>query len=256
MRATFAPDFIWGAATASYQVEGAWNEDGKGESIWDRFSHTPGKIANGDTGDAAANHYHKYAEDVRLMQRLGLKAYRFSIAWPRIFPEGRGLVNPAGLDFYDRLVDCLLEARIQPFPTLYHWDLPQALQDKGGWGNRETSRYFADYAAVVALRLGNRVTNWMTLNEPAVAAFEGHLDGGHAPGLKDLKLALQVSHNLNIAHALAAQALRAVQPGARVGIAIDLWPVEPETDSRADREAAEKAWQHRSAWFLDPLLRG
>ena len=177
----FPADFVWGAATSAYQIEGAWNEDGKGESIWDRFSHTPGKIENGHTGDVACDHYHRWREDVALMREIGLDAYRFSISWPRVLPSGRGQVNTAGLDFYDRLVDGLLEAGILPFVTLYHWDLPQALQDEGGWVNRDTAYVFADYAQVVVRRLGDRVRAWITQNEPWVAAFMGHLFGEHAP---------------------------------------------------------------------------
>src|SRR3712207_3718859 len=181
----FPDGFVWGTATASYQIEGAVQEDGRGESIWDRFSHTPGKTRNGDTGDVACDHYHRWREDVALMREIGLDAYRFSIAWPRVIPAGRSQVNQAGLDFYDRLVDGLLEAGIQPFATLYHWDLPQALQEEGGWANRDTAQDFADYAEVVARRLGDRVRSWITLNEPWVAAFIGNLEGRHAPGLRD-----------------------------------------------------------------------
>ncbi|MER3458454.1 MAG: beta-glucosidase, partial [Chloroflexota bacterium] len=161
----FPDQFLWGAATSAYQIEGAWDADGKGESIWDRFSHTSGKVHNGDTGDVACDHYHRYVEDVALMRRLGLRAYRFSISWPRVIPRGRGAPNPAGLDFYDRLVDALLAAEIQPFATLYHWDLPQALQDGGGWGSRATVEAFAEYAALMARRLGDRVRTWITINE-------------------------------------------------------------------------------------------
>ncbi len=251
----FPENFVWGAATASYQVEGAWNEDGKGESIWDRFSHTPGKIYNGDTGDIACDHYHRYLEDVALMQRLGLKACRFSISWPRVLPTGRGMVNPAGLDFYERLVDALLKAGIQPFLTLYHWDLPQALQDLGGWANRDLCGYFADYAALVVRRLGDRVHSFATFNEPQVVAFAGHAYGQHAPGLKDEKLAVQASHHLLVAHGLAVQAIRANSPNTQVGIALNLAPFEPETDSAADRAAAERISLTHDTWFLDPLLR-
>jgi beta-glucosidase len=183
---TFPEDFVWGAATAAYQVEGAWNEDGKGESIWDRFAHTPGKIKDGETGDAACDHYYRWNKDVDLMQQLGLNAYRFSISWPRILPEGRGKVNEKGLDFYDELVDRLAEAKIEPFVTLYHWDLPQALQDEGGWGLRSTAEAFVDYAETVGRRLGDRVKHWITLNEPAVVTIIGHLRGEHPPGPVDM----------------------------------------------------------------------
>ena len=187
MAIIFPKGFVWGAATAAYQIEGAANEDGRGESIWDRFSHTPGNVLNGDTGDVADDHYHRWPQDVALMQSLGLKAYRFSIAWPRIIPDGIGAVNDAGLDFYDRLVDGLLAAGIEPFVTLYHWDLPQALQDRGGWPNRDSAAWFADYTAVVSRRLGDRVHNWITLNEPWVSAFVGYMMGMHAPGIRDPK---------------------------------------------------------------------
>jgi beta-glucosidase len=180
-KSDFPAGFAWGAATASYQIEGAWDEDGKGESIWDRFSHTPGKVLNGDTGDVACDHYHRWREDVTLMRDLGLNAYRFSIAWPRILPGGVGRVNPPGLDFYSRLTDALLEAGIEPFATLYHWDLPQALQDRGGWPERSVIEAFAEYAEVVSRRLGDRIQAWTTLNEPWVNAFIGYQVGRHAP---------------------------------------------------------------------------
>jgi beta-glucosidase len=183
----FPPNFLWGAATASYQIEGAAHEEGRGTSIWDTFAATPGKVFQGDNGDIADDHYHRMPEDVELMARLGLQAYRFSIAWPRILPQGRGNANNAGLDFYDRLVDNLLAKNIQPFATLYHWDLPQTLQDAGGWVNRATAYAFADYAEVVAQRLGDRVAGWITLNEPWCSAFLGYGIGLHAPGIKDMK---------------------------------------------------------------------
>src|SRR5437588_10928247 len=208
--AQFPENFLWGVATASYQIEGAVHEDGRGESIWDRFCATPGKVLNNENGDVACDHYHRYREDIQLMQELGLNAYRFSIAWPRILPTGRGEMNARGLDFYDRLVDALLAAGIEPFVTLYHWDLPQALQDQvGGWASRETASAFADYADVVSRRLGARVRYWMTLNEPWVSAFAGHEQGRMAPGLNDSRLAWQVSHHLLLAHGLAVPVLRA-----------------------------------------------
>src|SRR3989337_2679498 len=191
---SFPPDFLWGCATASYQIEGAWNEDGKGESIWDRFCHTTDKVLNGDTGDVACDHYHRYKEDVALMKELGLKSYRFSIAWPRVFPQGKGAVNQKGLDFYSRLVDELLAAGIAPFPTLSHWDLPQALQDEGGWGNRDVAQYFADYCATVVNHLGDRVKSWIIFNEPFVFTVLGYMAGYHAPGLRDPSTALKTTH--------------------------------------------------------------
>jgi beta-glucosidase len=254
---SFPKNFLWGAATAAYQVEGAWNEDGKGESIWDRFSHTPGKVANGDTGDRACDHYHRLPDDIALMRRIGLKGYRFSTAWTRVLPQGHGLVNPAGLDFYDRLVDRLLAANIEPFLTLYHWDLPQALEEKGGWLNRETAYHFADYAALMVKRLGDRVKRWTTFNEPSVIAYCGYLIGEHAPGFKDEAMTRKVIHNLMVAHGLGAQAIRGIDPGLEVGIVLNLWPVQPASDSLADREAAEKAWRGgMEVVFLDALLRG
>ncbi|MEW6401383.1 MAG: GH1 family beta-glucosidase [Chloroflexota bacterium] len=256
MAYNFPINFLWGAATAAYQIEGAWNEDGKGESIWDRFSHTPGKVENGDTGDIACDHYHRLQEDIALMRYLGLKAYRFSTSWPRVLPNGRGPVNVRGLDFYDRLVDAILEAGIQPFLTLYHWDLPQALQDEGGWENRSVCYAFADYAALMVKRLGDRVKHWTTFNEPGVVAFVGNEEGRHAPGVKDLKIAYQVAHNLMVAHGLAVQAIRAIDANLQVGIVLDLWNQEPESDSPEAIAAAERAWQVRPTTFLHPLFRG
>ena len=252
----FPKNFVWGAATAAYQIEGAWQEDGRGESIWDRFSHTPGQVLNGDTGDVACDHYHRYREDVALLRALNLRAYRFSIAWPRILPAGAGAVNPKGLDFYDRLVDALLEASVTPYATLYHWDLPQALQEQGGWGNRDIIGQFADYASIVARRLGDRVQNWMTLNEPWVVAFMGHRSGEHAPGLRDEKLALQVSHHLLLAHGAAVDALRANAPQSQIGIVLSFSPAETMSGAPEDKEAAEANWQANGAWFLAPLFCG
>jgi len=251
--ASFPADFIWGVATAAYQIEGAWDEDGKGESIWDRFSHTPGKIAHGDTGDVACDHYHRWREDVALMKELGLHAYRFSISWPRLLPEGRGRVNAAGLDFYSRLVDALLEAEIEPFITLYHWDLPQALQDRGGWPERATAEAFVEYADLVTRKLGDRVKHWITLNEPFVSAFVGYLEGRHAPGHSDLDEALAAAHHLLLAHGWAVPTIRRNSPGAQVGIALNLSGQTPASPIAADRAAA---WQQDgmvNRWFLDPL---
>src|SRR5712692_969884 len=254
----FPAQFLWGTATASYQIEGAAREDGRGESIWDRFCATPGNVKNNENGDIACDHYHRYPEDVQLMKELGLNAYRFSIAWPRILPTGRGQVNAAGLDFYDRLVDTLLDAGIEPFVTLYHWDLPQVLQDQvGGWNSRETAYAFADYADIVSRRLGKRVKNWITINEPYVSAVEGHEAGVHAPGFKDSCLAWQVSHHLLLAHGLAVPLLRANgSPQTRVGITLSFTPVEPATESEEDRLLAQYGDGKSNRWFLDPIFRG
>jgi len=254
---TFPPGFVWGAATASYQIEGAWQAGGKGESIWDRFSHTHGKIEDGHTGDAACDHYHLWPRDVALMQDLGLHAYRFSIAWPRILPTGRGAVNAAGLDFYDQLVDGLLAAGIQPYATLYHWDLPQALQDLGGWTNRDVAHWFADYADIVSRRLGDRIQHWITHNEPWVVAFMGEWLGVHAPGNRDLRRALAASHHLLVSHGLALEPLRAnAGPAARLGITLNLTAVYPASDRSGDEAAAQRQDGFINRWFLDPLYRG
>ncbi|MFM8367901.1 MAG: glycoside hydrolase family 1 protein, partial [Chloroflexota bacterium] len=227
----FPHNFLWGAASAAYQVEGAWNEDGKGESIWDRFSHTPGKINDGNTADIACDHYHRYEEDIALMREIGLKAYRFSTSWSRVLPTGRGRINPKGLDFYDRLVDRLCAANIEPLLTLYHWDLPQALQDEGGWDNRNTAHAFADYTALMVKRLGDRVNYWTTFNEPSVITFIGFLTGEHAPGFKDQRMAYQVAHHLMLAHGLGMQTIRTIKPDAKAGIVLNLWMSEPASDS-------------------------
>jgi beta-glucosidase len=250
----FPSDFLWGTATAAYQIEGAVDEDGRGPSIWDTFSHTPGKTFAGHTGDIACDHYHRWPEDVRLMQELGARAYRFSVAWPRIFPEGTGPVNERGLDFYDRLVDALLASGIVPFVTLYHWDLPQALQDRGGWAERLTVEAFARYAETVARRLDDRVRYWITHNEPWVVAYLGHYQGVHAPRLRDLALAVRVSHHLLVSHGLAAQAIRSVSSHAQVGITLNLSPVRPASSSAADQAAAQAYDGILNRWFLDPLF--
>ncbi|MFB6668334.1 GH1 family beta-glucosidase [Streptomyces parvus] len=247
-------DFTWGVATAAYQIEGAVAEDGRSPSIWDTFSHTPGKVDGGDTGDTACDHYHRVPEDIGLIKRLGADAYRFSIAWPRVVPGGDGPVNKAGLDFYDRLVDGLLEAGVTPFATLYHWDLPQVLQDRGGWTVRETSEHFAAYASHVVERLGDRVKDWATLNEPLCSAWIGHLEGRMAPGLTDLTAAVRASYHLHLGHGLAVQAIRAASSDARVGIVNNLSPIEPASASEADIAAARRADGHINRWWLDPIL--
>ena len=254
----FPKDFVWGTGTSSYQVEGAWNVDGKGESIWDRFSHTPGKVKNGDTGDVACDHYNRFAEDILLAKRLNLNSYRFSIAWPRLQPNGRGEFNQHGLDFYDRIVDACLQNGIKPFITLYHWDLPQALEDEGGWGNREVCELFAAYAAKCVERYGDRVKHWTTFNEPWCTSFLGYENGYHAPGKKDPKLAAQVAHNLLLAHGMAAQAMRKVaKEPIEVGIVLNLSITEPfHADDPEDVKLAEAAWRRDCGAYLDPLYRG
>ncbi|NEB35819.1 GH1 family beta-glucosidase [Streptomyces sp. SID14515] len=247
-------DFTWGVATAAYQIEGAVAEDGRSPSIWDTFSHTPGKVDGGDTGDIACDHYHRVPEDIGLIKQLGADAYRFSVAWPRVVPGGDGPVNKAGLDFYDRLVDGLLEAGVTPFATLYHWDLPQALQDRGGWTVRETSEHFAAYASHVVERLGDRVKDWATLNEPLCSAWIGHLEGRMAPGLTDLTAAVRASYHLHLGHGLAVRAIRAASSDARIGIVNNLSPIEPASTSAADLAAARRADGHINRWWLDPIL--
>jgi beta-glucosidase len=249
----FPEGFVWGAATSSYQIEGAWEEDGKGESIWDRFVHTPGNVIDGHTGDMAADHYHRWPADVALMQEIGLKAYRFSTSWPRILPGGRARVNQSGIDFYKRLVDGLLGAGITPFLTLYHWDLPVALQDQGGWPARPTALAFAEYADVLSRHLGDRVKHWITHNEPWCSAYLGHQAGEHAPGRRDWPAAIRASHHLLLSHGLAAQAIRANQPGAEVGITLNHEYAQPASDSEADLRATRLFDGYFNRWFLDPL---
>ncbi len=251
---TFPAGFQWGAATAAYQVEGAWNEDGKGESIWDRFAHTPGKIENGDTGDLAIDHYHRYRDDVALMRQMGLQSYRFSIAWPRIQPTGRGPANQKGLDFYSRLVDELLTAGITPFATLYHWDLPQALQDNGGWTERATAEAFVDYADLVTRALGDRVKHWMTHNEMSVVMIDGFISGSHAPGYReDYASAVRAAHHLLVSHGLSVPVIRRNSTGCEVGAAVNMNHNVPASNSQADRTALNVGEGLWIRWFLDPL---
>ncbi len=253
----FPPGFLWGAATASYQIEGAVSEGGRGESIWDRFSHTPGNIEADATGDIADDHYHRSGADIDLMAELGLTAYRFSIAWPRLFPDGGGQLNQAGLDFYQRLVDRLLERGIVPMATLYHWDLPQALQDRqGGWVARDTASRFADYATAVFGALGDRVGHWVTLNEPWVSSFLGYHEGRHAPGVRDLTSALRAAHHLYLGHAAAVASFRAMGLPGEIGITLNLNPSDPATDRDEDERAAILYDGNLNRWFLDPLFRG
>ncbi len=252
----FPPDFLWGTATAAYQIEGAHDANGKGRSIWDTFSHTPGKIERGETGDDACDHYHRYRDDVALMADLGLNAYRFSIAWSRVLPEGTGAPNQRGLDFYNRLVDALLAQRIRPFITLYHWDLPQALEDRGGWGVRDTAAAFGEYAALMGRTLGDRAKDWITLNEPLASTTAGYIFGVHAPGKQDPRLGFQVSHHLNLAHGAAVRALRSTVPGAHIGITQVSLPVYPASDSEADRVATRRYDGFVNRWYWDPPLVG
>ena len=248
------PGFVWGAAGSAYQVEGAVTEDGRGESIWDRFATLPGAIVNGDTGVVACDSYHRFGDDVQLMRDLGIGAYRFSISWPRVVPDGRGRVNPAGLDFYDRMVDELLASGIEPFVTLYHWDLPQALEDRGGWPSRDTVEAFEQYVEAVVARLGDRVPNWITQNEPWVVSWLGYGLGQHAPGRRSHVDALAAAHHVLLSHGRAAEVLRRDAPDARVGVTVDLYPMYPLTDSPADIEAARRLDGSRNRWFLEPVL--
>ena len=253
---TFPDGFRWGAATASYQIEGGVREGGRGQSVWDSFSHTEGKVANGDTGDVACDHYHRVDDDVALMADLGLQTYRFSIAWPRVMPDGRGPINPDGVAFYQRLVDQLLEHGITPCPTLFHWDLPQALEDLGGFRNRDTARWFADYAALMVDELGDRVSMWSTFNEPWVYAFLGHAAGVHAPGLTDPQAAITVAHHELLAHGLALQAMRAVRDDLQLGIVINSSNIRPEGQPPAPREQVDLIDAIHNRWWFDSMLRG
>jgi beta-glucosidase len=251
----FPETFVWGAATAAYQIEGAASADGRGESIWDRFSATPGKVRNGETGAIACDFYNRYPDDVKLMSQLGIDAFRLSISWPRVLPGGRGPVNDAGLDFYDRLIDELLEADITPFVTLYHWDLPQALEDAGGWPSRPTVDAFVEYADVVTRRLGDRVKDWMTHNEPWVAASHGYGSGVHAPGRSSRAEALAAAHHLLLSHGYAVDVIRRNSPGAQVGIALSMCPVYPGGETDEDLAATRFVDGLGNRWFLDPLYR-
>jgi beta-glucosidase len=250
----FPAGFVFGVATSAYQVEGAAAEDGRGPSIWDTFSRTPGKVTRGETGDVATEHYHRYREDVALMADLGVTAYRFSVSWPRVQADGMGPANPPGLDFYKRLVDALLEAGIEPWPTLYHWDLPQPLEDLGGWPERDTAYRFAEYAGLVGEALGDRVHNWFTINEPWCAGLAGYASGEHAPGRREPKAAVRAVHHLLLAHGLAAGRLRG--PGQRVGAALNLYPVDPAGGHEADIDAARRIDGLQNRLFLDPVMLG
>lgn len=254
---TFPTDFVWGTATASYQIEGGVNEGGRGASIWDTFSHTPGKIHSGDTGDVACDHYHRWEEDLQLIDWLGVNAYRLSIAWPRIIPNGTGEVNQAGLDFYAEILYRLNSLGVQPVVTLYHWDLPQALQDQGGWASRETAYAFAEYARVVARAFKGKVATWTTLNEPWCSAYLGYASGVHAPGIQDPQQAMKAVHHLNLAHGLAAQAIRQeCGEDAKVSVTLNLHVVRPADDSAESAEAIKQIELVGNEAFLGPMLDG
>ena len=253
-RSDFAADFRWGCSTSSYQIEGGTDQDGRGESIWDRFCASPGRIRDGSSGAVACDHYHRWPADLDLARSLGTNAYRFSIAWPRIFADGRGKSpNQKGLDFYSRLVDGMLERGLEPWATLYHWDLPQALQDDGGWANRDTVNAFVEYSDTVSRHLGDRIKHWITHNEPWCTAFHGNFEGVHAPGLKDFKTALQVSHHVLLSHGLAIPVIRRNVVSARVGAALSLHPLHAASDSADDAAAMRRHDGLRNRWFLDPL---
>ena len=254
MSRDFPQGFAWGTATAAFQIEGATREDGRGESIWDRFAATPGKIATGETGDPACDSYHLYKDDVALMRQMNLNGYRFSIAWPRVVPSGDGPVNPAGLDYYDRVLDELLAAGITPYVTLYHWDLPQALQDKGGWANRATIDAYVRYVDATVARLGDRIKQWSTFNEPWCVSILSNWLGEHAPGLRDLKTALMVAHNLLVAHGKAVPVIRQRCPDGEVGIVLNFEAAHPATDTDADARLARVHHDHFNRWFLDPIM--
>ena len=253
---SFPPGFLWGVATSAYQIEGATREDGRAAGIWDTFATVPGAVRNGESGDVACDFFHRYPEDVALMRELGLDAFRFSVSWPRILPDGRGRVEPRGLDFYDRLVDELLAAGIRPFLNLYHWDLPQRLEDEGGWPSRSTAEAFVELAEAVAGRVGDRVHDWSTHNEPFCAAWLGYALGVHAPGRRDDAAAVAAAHHILLSHGWAVEAIRREAPGARVGIIIDSWPCHPASDDPADVEAAAVGDAIRNRLWFEPVMLG
>lgn len=252
----FPDGFLWGAATASYQIEGAAREGGRGPSIWDDFSHTPGNVANGDTGDVACDHYHLVERDVAMMAELGLQAYRFSISWSRVMPDGRGTVNADGLAWYSKLVDLLLAHGIVPNATLFHWDLPSGLESIGGFRNRDTAKYFADYAALMSQVLGDRVSMWATFNEPWCHAFLGHAAGAHAPGMRNPAAAIAVAHHEQLAHGYAIQAMRAERSGLQLGTVINPAPVRREGSPAADEDEMRRIDAIHNRWWFDSLLAG
>lgn len=252
----FPENMKWGTATASYQIEGATNEDGRGLSIWDTFSKTPGKVLNGDNGDVACDSYHRYEEDVQIMKELGIDVYRFSVAWPRIFPHGTGEINQAGLDYYHRLVDALLEAGIEPMCTLYHWDLPQALEDKGGWNNRDTIDAFVKYAEVMFKEFSGKINYWITLNEPWCISFLSNYIGLHAPGNKDLQLATQISHHLLVAHGKTVKKFREIGIEGNIGFAPNTTWLHPYSNKQEDIDACRREVAWYIEWFMDPVFKG
>lgn len=252
----FPEGFVWGAATAAYQIEGAAREDGRGESIWDRYCAIPGNVANGDTGDVACDHYHRFREDVALMKKLGLKAYRFSISWPRVLPRGTGEVNEKGITFYSDLVDALLEAGIEPYLTLYHWDLPQTMQDIGGWANPKMPEYFLAYAKLIFDRLGDRVKHFITLNEPYCAAFLGNYEGRMAPGLHDFSTALRCAYHMYVGHGLVVRHFRESHRAGEIGITLNLMGRLPLTDKPEDVAAAKRADGYLNRLFIEPIMLG
>ena len=252
-RSQFPKKFVWGVATSSYQIEGSTQVDGRGQSIWDTFAATPGKTRNGENGDPGCDHYNRWESDLDLIKDMGLEAYRFSVAWPRVIPNGRGQVNEQGMAFYERLVDGLLERGITPWLTLYHWDLPQALEDKGGWPNRDTVHAFEEYAQVLSSRLGDRVKHWITHNEPWCTAVLGYGTGQFAPGLKDKTLELQAAHHLLLSHGLSVPIIRENAKDAQVGLAPNLWPMYPASDSSEDEAAATRMDGFANRWYLDPI---
>jgi beta-glucosidase len=256
LAAIFPPDFQWGVSTSAYQIEGGAKDDGRSPSIWDAFATVPGAVYQGHNGDVAADHYHRMREDVALMAELGIRSYRFSVAWPRVIPEGTGLTNQGGLSFYDRLVDELLEYHIEPTLTLYHWDLPWVLHDRGGWLSRATALAFAEYADVVSRRLGDRVKRWITINEPFCAAYLGYGVGLHAPGLRDPQAAVVAAHHLLLGHGMAVGRVRANAAEAQIGISLDLAPIYAADDRAETRVAVEKQDRFKNRWFLDPIFRG
>jgi len=256
MATSFPDGFLWGASTAAYQIEGAVNEDGRGLSIWDTFSHQSGRILRGDTGDVACDHYHRWPADVALMRELGIGAYRLSIAWPRIFPEGRGSVNPKGLEFYDRLIDAVMADGIEPWVCLYHWDLPQPLEDRGGWQNRDVGSWFADYAAVTVRRLGDRVKHWASFNEPNAAAVLGYGEGVHAPGIRGRESALKAIHVMNLAHGLGVEAMRSERADLLIGNIYNFHPREPASEREQDETAAAMLDALWNRSFPDAQIHG